>query len=73
MESLCKAMYLSTYRGIKNWLAIIAIMLISPFCLVFQVANIGTRKLHAQKTIIIVLWLSILMIGLCIYTLIQLG
>lgn len=73
MEALCKAMYLSTYRGIKNWLAILAIMLITPFCLVFQVANSGMNKLNVSKTVMIALWLSILMIGLCIYTLIQLG
>lgn len=73
METLCEAMYLYVYRGIKGGLSIIAIMLISPIFVICQIVDRGTQKLHIANTGMIFLLASILMIGLCIYTLIQLG
>lgn len=73
MEALCKAMYLQLYREIKNGFSFIAIMIIAPFLLFFQIIRAGTSHMRISKGITILMLALIFMIALCIFAIIQLG
>ena len=73
MEALCKAMYLQLYREIKSGFSLIAITIIAPFLLIFQPIKAGSHRMKISSTILVLMLVSILMISLCIFVLVQLG